>query len=318
MKRFIIFFVIGIFLLAFIVGRCNNDDIENVEEDGTEYVEDGGQEEAFKETVIDVAEETNPQVVLNSVSFEIPRSIRSIPEQILVRLAYTTSYNKDTKCPNWVAWCLKREHTDGNYHRNGVPYLDEEGKAYGIGAVTDSTSRGDYFVDLEVSSPRQEFFDWADKSIPNNSHGHICPAGDNKWSKVAINQSFLLTNMCPQDYDMNSGIWEGLERRCRGWANRFGCVYIASGPIFYNGITKTMGPNKVGVPDAFFKVVLCMEKGPKALGFVIPNKSQTQDLDSYILSVDEVEEITGFDFFYNLPDDIESDIESKSNINYWK
>ena len=121
-----------------------------------------------------------------------------VPSQILERLGYITSYNHDTKCPNWVAWHLTKERTDGPFPRKGVPYYDEDGTAIGIGDVTPETQRGDYFLDRESEEPRQLLTDW-----PNNeyrmTHGHICPAADNRWNKAAMNQSFLLTNMCPQD-----------------------------------------------------------------------------------------------------------------------
>ena len=78
-----------------------------------------------------------------------------------------------------------------------------------------------------------------------------------------------------------------------------------------------MGANKVGVPDAFFKVVLCLQGEPKALGFIFPNNAAHHELVDYIKSVDDVEEITGFDFFHNLPDEIESKVEASSNLYEW-
>ena len=136
-----------------------------------------------------------------------------VPSQILERLGYITSYNHDTKCPNWVAWHLTKERTDGPFPRKGVPYYDEDGTAIGIGDVTLETQRGDYFLDRESEEPRQLLTDW-----PNNeyrmTHGHICPAADNRWSKAAMNQSFLLTNMCPQDGSLNGGGWQKLVGRC--------------------------------------------------------------------------------------------------------
>ena len=78
-----------------------------------------------------------------------------VPSQILQRLGYITSYNNDTKCPNWVAWHLTKERTDGLFPRKGVPYYDENGTAIGIRDVTPETQRGDYFLDLESEEPRQ-------------------------------------------------------------------------------------------------------------------------------------------------------------------
>lgn len=293
MKKSVISFVIFIVILASAISNSSDNNIFN----GNEPIH---------------------AVTFDSTSIEIPLSLREMPEQILVRQAYTTSYNSETKCPNWVAWHLLRENCDGDFTRDGVPYYDDNNEVYGIGFVTTETSGGGYFVDLEVGEPRQELNDWKDKRIKNNSHGHICPAGDCKWSKIAMNQSFLLTNMCPQDKSLNSGDWKSLETRCRKWAKHYDDIYIVAGPVFYNGISRTMGANKVGVPDAFFKVILCLQEKPKALGFIFPNNAIHHELADYMKSVDEIEEITGFDFFYNLPDDIESEVERHSDLSQWK
>ena len=250
-------------------------------------------------------------------SYEIPRLKVRRPEQILSREGYSVSYNAQTKQANWVAWHLTRDHTEGSFSRKGVPYYDGDGQAIGIGRVDKETVRGCYIVDRSVKRPRQEHSDWSAARQHNLNHGHLCPAADNRWSKKAMNQSFLLTNMCPQDIDLNAGDWEKLERRCRGWAKHYGDIYIAAGPIFYGQSNRTMGKNRVAIPDAFFKVVLCMKGKPKALGFIYPNNGITHPMDHYVKTVDEVERITGFDFFHNLPDNIERTVEASADLRKW-
>lgn len=238
-----------------------------------------------------------------------------LPTQFLKRKGYITSYNKETKCPNWVAWYLTREHTDGPYSRKSIPYYSEDGSVCGIGFVTQETCKNGYFVDLEAEEPRQKLSDWTRDY--NMSHGHMCPAGDNKWDKVAMNQSFFLTNMCPQDESLNSGGWNKLEEKCRVWANKYGGLYIVAGPIFTNGITRTLGDGGLAVPDAFFKVILCVKGKPKAIGFIYKNDSSSHIMKECIRAVNDVEAITGFDFFSSLNDDIESAVESDSDITNW-
>lgn len=238
------------------------------------------------------------------------------PSQVLRRIPYTISYNSETKNPNWVAWHLTSEHTEGPYNRKGVPYYDDSGNAIGIASFTYDVVYGDYFVDREVSSPRQEHSDW--KEHPSNiDHGHMCPAADCKWSKEAINQSFLLTNMCPQDHELNGGDWETLEDKCRKWAKKYGDIYIVAGPIFYNGIKNTFGANRIAIPDAFFKVVLCTKGTPKALGFIYSNNAEKQPMNQTVCSVDEVERVTNIDFFSSLPDEVEETVESSFNLRNW-
>lgn len=240
----------------------------------------------------------------------------NIPHQLLTRIGYTTSYNNRTKCPNWVTWHLTAEHADGPYPRSGEPYFEND-EACGIGKVNKDIWKGDYFVDMEAELPRQEHTDWAE--MPTGmSHGHICPAGDNKWSKEAMNQSFLLTNMCPQNATLNGGGWKKLEEKCRDWAIKYGDIYIVSGPIFYEGVKRSFGKNKIGIPDAFFKVVLCTNGTPKAIGFIYSNDESSQSMKNNVRSVDEVERITRMDFFHGLPDDVEDVVEAQFDMNFWR
>ena len=220
---------------------------------------------------------------------EIPAPVKG--EMLLQRMAYTVSYNPSTLCPNWVAWKLTADHVDGDVKRiNG------------------------YFEDEDVPAPRATKADYRKSGW---SHGHMCPAGDNKWDEEAMRQSNLLTNMCPQDRALNSGVWNVIERDCRKWAKKYGEVYVVCGPIYLNRKHETIGANRVVVPEAFFKVVLCLQGKPKAIGFVVRNNGGTKQRDQFVNTVDEVERITGYDFFPSLPDDIEQAIEAKANIKDW-
>ena len=277
---------------------------------------------AISETTVQtnllMSTETSPEkVVVVSEKQFVPKKRSSKGDMRLCRIAYNLSYNKETRQPNWVAWRLTRNHTDGPFSRKGVPYYDECGKAIGIGSFSDEIVRGDYFIDMDVPTPRQEHIDW--KEHPSGiDHGHMCPAADCKWDKGAINQSFLLTNMCPQDHDLNGGDWDKLENKCRTWAKRYGEIYIVAGPIFKNDEKRYFGVNKIPIPDAFFKVVLCTSGNPKALGFIFPNNGTKHNIQDYVLSVDKVENTTGIDFFSELPDEIEAEIEAYSNFEDWK
>ncbi len=310
MKKFIIVFILVILFLAVVIGNCSDDSIE-IDEPITYLSSTDDEKELDNEN-----EQVQEAILsIGTRNIEIPVSSHFVDEQILSRKAYTTSYNCNTKCPNWVAWHLTSEHTDGPFPRKGVPYYSNDGIVEGIGYVTQETCRNGYFVDLEAKEPRQQLSDWTRDY--NMSHGHMCPAGDNKWDRAAMNQSFLLTNMCPQDEKLNGGGWKKLEEKCRTWANQYGGIYIVAGPIFNEPITRTLGEGKIAVPDAFFKVVLCLDGTPKAIGFLYKNDSSSQPIKDCVCSVDSIEELTGFDFFYSLPDDIENIAESDSNLSNW-
>jgi len=310
MKKFIIVFILVILFLAVVIGNCSDDSIEIDEPITYLSSTDDEKNQDNKNEQVQAA-----TLSIDTRNIEVPASSHFVDEQILSRKAYTTSYNCRTKCPNWVAWHLTSEHTDGPFSRKGVPYYSNDGIVEGIGYATQETCRNGYFVDLEAKEPRQQLSDWTRDY--NMSHGHMCPAGDNKWDKAAMNQSFLLTNMCPQDEKLNGGGWKKLEEKCRKWANQYGSIYIVAGPIFNESITRTLGEGKIAVPNAFFKVVLCLEGTPKAIGFLYKNDSSSQSIRDCACSVDNIEELTGLDFFYSLPDNIENIVESDSNPSKW-
>lgn len=223
---------------------------------------------------------------------ERPVILKNRSEYILERVAYTTSYNKDWKIPNWVAWELTADEITGPYKRAGIKFQE----------------------DMDVPFPRAVDWDYARSGY---DRGHMCPSGDNKWDRVAQEQTFLFTNICPQNHQLNKGDWNELEEKCRMWAAQYGRIYIVTGPIVDPERRKTIGRNKVVVPSAFFKVVLKLEDSPEALGFIYENAKGNNPISHYLYTVDDVEKRTGIDFFVSLPDDVEERVESVSDLNNW-
>ena len=211
---------------------------------------------------------------------------------MLRRVGYVVSYNPETHIPNWVAWQLTESHTTGPYKRKGIEF-QEDNEAEGVKVNTFDYSRSGY------------------------DRGHMCPSGDNKWDKTAQEQSFLMTNICPQDHNLNVGDWNEMENQCRKWAKQYGRIYIVAGPILYRQKHKTIGTARVVVPEAFFKVVLCMAGTPKAIGFIYKNEAGNRPKGDYVNSIDAIERITGFDFFPALEDTLEAKVEAEANLADW-
>lgn len=210
----------------------------------------------------------------------------------LDRTAYSLLYNKETKLPVWVAWELTGYHTDGPYGRSGIKFAE----------------------DTAVPSPRATNMDYVQSGY---DRGHMCPSGDNKWSEKAQLESFMYTNCCPQLHNLNAGDWNELEGKCRAWAKKYGNIYIVCGPLLLNKQHKTIGKNKVVVPEAFYKVVLCLQGKPKGIGFIYRNEVGDHKMSSYVNTIDDVERITGIDFFPSLPDDVETAVEATANLEDW-
>ena len=232
---------------------------------------------------------------LPSDNYEIPVCQVDMPEVCLERMGYTVSFNPKTNIPNWVAWEL-----------NADKLIERE-------------SRSDKFVpdpDIEerkaITTDEYKGSGW--------DRGHMCPAGDNRWHWRAMDESFYMTNICPQNHNLNRGDWKELEEACRRWAATES-VYIVCGPILYKSPKYGYIGDKhqIRVPDAFFKVVLTgVESGrPRAVGFIYKNESGNYKRDKYVNSIDEVERITRLDFFSALPDRIEERIEATYDLSEW-
>ncbi len=165
-------------------------------------------------------------------------------------------------------------------------------------------------------------------------HGHICPNADRKYSYDANYQTFYLTNMQPQyrkfngfsttGSDQGRGLWLRLEERLRGWTPTAATdtLYVCKGGTIDREsdiIGRIQG--KLIVPRYFF--VACLMKnsqGYKAIGFYMEQKNEwatNANLADYAMTIDELEEKTGIDFFCNLPDKIENDRESTMSLRAW-
>jgi len=162
--------------------------------------------------------------------------------------------------------------------------------------------------------------------------GHICPSADRKYSSAANQQTFYYTNMQPQYYNFNGGdeiksMWYVMENQVRVWANSTGCdtLYVCKGGTIDNEdqiLTRIKGT--LIVPKYFFCALLMKNSlGYKALGLWFEHTSTVSasaTLADCVKSIDELEELTGIDFFCNLPDDIERKVEANSHenmINAW-
>lgn len=230
---------------------------------------------------------------------EMPAEIvaSKMNETILCKTAFTISYNSKTLCPNYVAWHLT---TDRVSSTAGVKRTDKFMPDFVLGERVRVTTQ-----------------DYANSGY---DRGHMCPAADCKHDEKAMEESFYMTNICPQSHNLNAGDWKELEEQCRQWVKDYSDIYIVAGPIFDSQKPQTIGKRKdmkICVPDRFFKVILMMEPTPKAIGFIYPNHETNQEMRSYSTSVDEVERITTLDFFHNLPDDVERKIERVHNPAEW-
>lgn len=217
----------------------------------------------------------------------------AVASQVIDYPGFRVSFNTDYHQPNWVAWELTGEESTANVANRKQAKFQPDHDVEGCAQLEDYRGSG-------------------------YERGHMCPAGDMKWSLDAMNSCFLLTNICPQASKLNGGPWNSLENKCREWAVRDSAIVIVCGPVLTDELTRAIGPNKVAVPERFFKVVLApYANPPRAIGFIMANGYSQGGMQAAATSVDYVELVTGLDFFASLPDDIETAVESQNNFPQW-
>lgn len=234
-----------------------------------------------------------PWSTLSNIGYSIIPD--TIPNLLLERYCYSLSYNKYTRQPNWVMWQMTEYHV--MQRKEGVwnEYREDEN------------------LPSEIRSTLEDY------ASSGYDRGHMCPGGDCNWDDEGRDETFLLSNMCPQNPNLNRGDWKEIEMACRKWAEQYDKIYIVCGPIFLKSQQhERIGPNQIPVPEAFFKVVLCADpSNSKGIGFICRNTDGNRKKDFYVNSIRQVERVMGYKFFPNLNDSIKSLVHDMDDINIW-
>lgn len=240
-------------------------------------------------------QEDDVEEVINDSFNYLPTSTTN---QLVKHKYYSLSYHEKYEQAEWVAYVLKPSYLKRIDRKR--PYFINDKKV-----KTKSASYRNY---------KQSGYD----------KGHLVPAGDMRFSLDAFNDTFYTSNISPQNHSFNAGIWNRLEQKTRYWTKKYGNLYVITGGILTNGL-QTIGREKVAVPNQFYKILLKYTKSSsenklkiKAIAFLIANKKSSKAaLYQFVVSIDKIEELTGIDFFSDLPDDIEARIEANSDYKEW-
>ncbi len=214
-------------------------------------------------------------------------------DQLVEHRFYSLSYSEKDEQAKWVAYKLDKEQVNSH--------------------VAERTD--DFRADPKVNTGSAALRDYRGSGY---DRGHLCPAGDMDFSRLAMSESFFLSNMSPQHRSFNRGIWKELEEQTRDWVRANKELYIVTGPVLRKREREKIGENNVTVPRSYYKVLLDLsEPEQKAIAFVIPNARQTKRLEDFAITIDQLEEMTAIDFFPSLPDKQERILESSINPYRW-
>ena len=230
-------------------------------------------------------------------------------------ISFSTEWDCDRKSQRWSCFQMHNGNSSGSVgrYREGYPF-DE-----------DMPDHSRNYVTNEFGVNYDPFWN------SGYDHGHICASADRQYSSAANRQTFFLTNMQPQYNRFNSNLWADMEQQVRWW-NRNGfrdTLFVCKGGTIdsdnniieyisnQHSSHKRLNDSYIPVPRYFFIALLCKnQNGYKALGFWVEQLNQNRSgdaLSQYVVNIDELEALTGIDFFCNLPDELEKQVESASH-----
>ena len=225
-----------------------------------------------------------------SANFYLPRINND--DQIIEHQMFTLNYVEQYEVAAWVAYFIRQDEIDRRLERENEFMPDPLVR-------TGSALSSDY-------------------SRSGYDRGHLCPAGDFNASRVTKKETFYMSNITPQEPYFNRGIWNDLEVKFRDWVNRDGDIFMVTGPVLRDGLETIGRSNRIAVPEYFYKVAFCKADGkPKMIAFLMKNEPSNKSLKSFVVTVDEIEKLTGIDFFPKLPDNLENRLESKIATDDW-
>lgn len=231
-------------------------------------------------------------LIAANISVAYANDFTPVPETDVVRHSwFTLSYNEKNEQANWVYYSL----TDQMVRKSGAERSNS------------------FKEDKKISNGSAKSSDY---SRSGYDRGHLCPAADMDFDPKAMKESFLMSNVSPQEPEFNRGIWKELEEKVREWAIQEKQLYIVTGPIFKDN-KGVIGQSEILVPGYFFKVIYDPTDQPKMIAFVMPNQASDRPLTEFAVPVDEAESLTGFDFFSQLPDNQEAKLESRTLLAGW-
>lgn len=216
-------------------------------------------------------------------------------------ITYSLEYDCTQKSSRWVAFTFNSSTPDKD-----------------LGRV------GDFTEDPNI--PTQYQTHDGDYTGSGYSRGHLTASSDRQYSAAANKQTFYMSNINPQIQNgFNGNIWAELEKKVQSWgkiSNNQDTLYVARGGTIDNksNIIKYLKTNNtIPVPKYFYMAILSLKNGQyKAIGFWLEHKVyNNNNYATYALPIDELEQKTGIDFFRNLSDDIENEVERTYNKSDW-
>ncbi len=228
-------------------------------------------------------------------------SNETIIHHTLISLVYSEAHEQ----AKWVAHVISPDILNGAVSRSNDFREDPK-------VATGTAIEEDYFIRIIDKNGKPDFdgFGW--------DRGHLAPSADFRWSKKALSESYFYSNMSPQVPDFNRKSWAALENDLRAYVYREQVpLYVVTGGVLTPNLPVIeRGIQKVAIPQFFWKVAIDLAN-KRGIAFLMPNQLADYPTEHYATTIDEIEKLTGIDFYAALADDLEQDIERQKRTKDW-
>ena len=237
---------------------------------------------------------------------EVMNTIIPTNKDIIKHHALVISYNEEHEQANWVAHKINKKIIDGNVSRTNNFRIDSQ-------IETGSSEEKDYFLKTKLPSGKYTYDGFG------YDRGHLAPSADFKWSKTALSDSYFYSNMSPQLPEFNRKGWANIEGFLRSYVYENETnLLVVTGPFYHENVKKSeRSKNNMSIPDYFFKIAVDL-KNMLGVGFLVPHEKLTSPIESYMVPIDSIESLTGYDFNFQLTDSIENKLEKEMEVKSWQ
>ena len=307
--------LLPIFVLTLAFTACNDDD-------KLPHIDDKPQVSAENKN-------QNPATVSEWQRLEVPKIKNNADNIVLVRTVptygvnYILEYDRKKRSQRWACFQWYDGNSGTSWNRNNWTY--ETDNPWAMLNLSTHGWADPFQPDPDLPDGERTQLD--EYSGISYQRGHIIASADRLNSKEANEQTFYLSNIMPQTKALNEGIWQDMESRLRAWNSKNAkpyrqTLYVCKGGTIDNGNINTTTATGLLVPKYFFMAILAKTSSGdyKALAFWVQHTSTNESgkpLKNYVISIDELEQKTGIDFFCNLPDDIEDEVEKSYTLADW-
>jgi endonuclease G len=228
-------------------------------------------------------------------------------EELICHSAFCLVYDEDHEMAKWTAHIVSRDIATGGINRTNDFRIDSLIK-------TGSSEEEDYFITEEKQDGTLKYDGFG------YDRGHLAPSADFRWSATALSESYYYSNMTPQLPAFNRELWADIESFVREYVynNPNQDLFVVTAPVLRDDLPKqARSKNNVSIPEYHYKIVVDLVN-KKGIAFLVSQNNLDYPIESYVVTIDSIEKITGINYYPKLSPDEEILIETKSEISLWR